>query len=147
MSGTPRETKVTRPGKGRSVQVIGDSYRLLAISGDAAGGYMIMEATIPPGAGPPLHVHAREDEGFYVLEGQVEFQADGQTLRAGPGTFLNLPKGSRHRFQNVSDRAARMLILCAPGGIEDFFVEADGQGPEALVAIAERYGITIFPPP
>jgi mannose-6-phosphate isomerase-like protein (cupin superfamily) len=140
-----RKVKVTRLGEGRAVRVVGDAYRLLAGSDDTDGGYMVMEAAIPPGAGPPLHVHAREDEGFYVLEGELEFVADGATLRAGAGTFLNLPKGSRHRFQNTGDRPARMLIMCAPGGIESFFIEADGQGPEALGAIAARYGITILP--
>lgn len=142
----PRKLKVVRPGEGGTVQVVGDTYRFLAVGGDTDRTYFVMEATISPGAGPPLHVHAREEEGFYVLDGELEFHADGTTLRAGPGTFLNLPQGSRHRFQNVGDRPARMLILCAPGGIEGFFTEADGQGPEALTKIAERFGITILPP-
>jgi len=143
---TPRKIKVTRPGEGRTVQVVGDAYRLLAVGDDTDRRYMIMEATVPPGGGPPPHVHAREDEGFYVLEGEFAFEADGETVRAGAGTFLNLPKGSRHTFRNVGAAPGRMLILCAPAGIEAFFAAVDGKGPRDLLRAAPEHGLTIFPP-
>ena len=143
---TGRKLTLSRPAEGGMLEVAGDRYRLLATGADTDRSYMLMEAEVPPGGGPPLHMHSREDEGFYVLDGEMSFEADGETLRAGPGTFLNLPKGSRHRFQNRSERPARMLILCAPAGIEGMFREADGKDPPALMEIAGRYGITIFPP-
>lgn len=143
---TGREVRVTRPGEGVLVEVAGDSYRLLAVGADTDRSYMIMEAHVPPGGGPPLHSHSREEEGFYVLEGEITFEADGATIVAGPGTSLNLPKGSRHRFSNRSDHLARMLIYCAPAGVEAMFQAADGRPPEDLAPICERYGITIFPP-
>lgn len=141
-----RKVKVVRPGEGRTVHVVGDAYRFLAVGGDTDRSYMIMESTTPPGGGPPLHYHTREEEGFYVLDGEFEFTADGETVRAGPGTFLTLPKQSRHTFRNVGETPGRMLVLCAPAGIEDFFAEADGQGPDQVVAAAARHGIHIIPP-
>jgi quercetin dioxygenase-like cupin family protein len=139
-----RRIRVTRPGEGESVQVVGDSYRFLAAGGETAGSYFIVEATVPPGGGPPPHYHTREEEGFYVLEGEVEFTADGEVVRAGPGTFLNLPRESRHHFRNVGERPARMLILCAPAGVEAFFRAADGKGPEDVVRLADEAGIKVL---
>ena len=143
---TASKVSVRRPGDGESVTVAGDRYRLLAVGPETDTAYMIMEAEVPPGGGPPLHTHSREEEGFYVLDGEMTFEADGETVVAGPGTFLNLAKGSRHRFENRSDRPARMLILCAPAGIEGMFREAAGKPPPELGPICARYGITIFPP-
>jgi hypothetical protein len=72
--------------------------------------------------------------------------ADGESVRASAGTFVNLPKESRHLIRNVGDRPGRMLVLCAPAGIEGFFAAADGQGPDKVVELAPRYGIHILPP-
>jgi quercetin dioxygenase-like cupin family protein len=141
-----RATTALRPGEGEVLNVAGDRYRLLGTGAETDRSYMVMEADVPPGGGPPLHTHAREEEGFYVLDGEITFEADGETVVAGPGTFLNLPKGSRHRFENRADRTARMLLICAPAGIEGMFREADGKQPPELMAICARYGITIFPP-
>lgn len=141
-----RKIRVTRPGEGRRLQVAGDSYRMLAVGADTDQSYMIFEAQVPPGGGPPFHSHTREEEGFYVLDGEITFEADGATVVAGPGTAINLPKGSRHRFGNRSERPARMLIYCAPAGIEAMFEAADGRPPQELMALCAGYGITIFPP-
>jgi quercetin dioxygenase-like cupin family protein len=143
--GAERRIKVSHPGEGRTVEVVGDTYRFLGVGGDTDQTYAIVEATVAPGSGPPLHYHTREEEGFYVLEGEVAFTADGETVRATPGTFLNLPKDSRHSFENVGDRPARMLIVVAPAGIEDFFVAVDRQPPEVLIETAPRYGLHILP--
>jgi len=143
--GAGRRLKVARPGEGKTVEVVGDTYRFLGVGGDTDRTYMIMEATVAPGNGPPRHYHTREEEGFYVLDGELAFSADGESVRAGPGTYLNLPKKSRHTFENVGDRPARMLIFCAPAGVEDFFVAADRQPPDALIEAAARFGIQILP--
>lgn len=143
---TSRKAKVTRPGEGQTVHVVGDTYRFLGTGGDTDRAYMILEAIVPPGGGPPPHYHTREEEAFYILEGEIEFQAGEAVIQGTPGTFVNVPKNLPHGFKNVSDRPARMLILCAPAGIETFFAEADGQEPEVLIAAAARYGIHILPP-
>ena len=142
-----RQVTVMRPEQGRKLGVAGDAYRLLGTGAGTDASYVLLEAEVPPGGGPPPPMHAREEEGCYVLVGEIDVTAEGQTLRAGPGTYLNMPKTTPHSFRNNSDRPARLLILCAPAGIEHFFTDADGKPPEALAEIAARYGITILPPP
>ena len=151
---------VRKPGEGPCLAVVGDVYRFLAVSGDTDRAYALWHATVYPGGGPPPHTHAREAEGFYVLAGEVTFFADGERHVAGPGTFLNLPKGSLHAFKNEGDRPAEMLILVAPGGLEQMFAETGVPvaGPTStpppvtqeeinrLLAVAPRYGIEIHLP-
>jgi mannose-6-phosphate isomerase-like protein (cupin superfamily) len=149
------------PGEGRTVAVVGDVYRFLATGDETEGKYALFEALIPPGGGPPPHVHSREEEGFYVLEGEITFTVGEEQVVAGPGTFANMPIGSRHTFRNESGRPARMLISIAPAGLEQMFLEVGTEiapgsrsaAPptkdeiERLLAAAPRYGIAILLPP
>ena len=121
----------------------GDEYRQLATGAHTDGAYFLMEAVVPPGAGPPPHIQARDEEMFYVLEGTITFWVGEREVDAGPGTFLNVPKGVRHNFRNQTDVAARMLILFAPAGIEKMFEEM-AKEPERYVEIGAEYGVT-FP--
>lgn len=112
------------PGEGSSVWAFnGDRYTLKAGTKDTHGALGVMEAEIPPGSGPPLHIHHNEDEMFYLLEGTLEIVDVDRTLIAEAGSFLFLPRGSAHRFTNISDKPARMLMLFSPSGFEDFFLE------------------------
>jgi quercetin dioxygenase-like cupin family protein len=152
VSDTPR---IVGPGEGQTWFVVGDAYRMLAMSDDTAGRYAIFEATVPPGSGPPPHRHTLEAEAFYVLEGEIEFTVEQTPTIAKTGSFVHLPPGVAHAFRNASDRTARMLILVAPGGFERMFFEAGARAsdPQAqpprpsveeiarLSAAAPRYGI------
>mgnify|MGYP001166121467 CR=1 FL=1 len=142
---------------GRTIAVVGDVYRFLATGEDTNGRYAQWEAIVPPGGGPPPHVHSREEEGFYVLEGEITFQIGDQRVVATTGMFANMPVGTPHSFKNETQRPARMLILVAPAGLEKMFFEvgvAVTQGAtsapppdkaeiERLLAAAPRYGIEI----
>src|SRR5690606_29261200 len=97
-------------GQGRTLAVVGDVYRFLATGDDTQGKYAMWEALVPPGGGPPPHIHSREEESFYVLEGEITFSVNGQTIVASAGTFANMPIGSLHSFRNEIDRPARLLI-------------------------------------
>ena len=146
-----------KPAQGRTVAVVGDVYRFLATGEDTNGKYALCEATVPPGGGPPPHVHSREEEGFYVLEGEITFTVNGERIVAKAGTFANMPVGTPHSFKNESDRPARMLLSVAPAGLEQMFVEcgvplAEGvttaspatkEEIEKLLAVAPKYGIEI----
>ena len=70
-------------GAGRTVAVVGDVYRFLATGEDTNGKYALWEALVPPGGGPPPHVHSREEEGFYILEGEITF-TEGTTEIPNP---------------------------------------------------------------
>jgi quercetin dioxygenase-like cupin family protein len=158
---TMTQAVIRNPGEGRTIAVVGDVYRFLASGEDTDGRYALWEALVPPGGGPSPHVHSREEEGFYILEGEITFTMGGQRLVASAGTFANMPVGTPHGFKNESDKPAKMLISVAPAGLEQMFFEfgvplAEGataalpptqEEIEKLLAVAPRYGIEIRLPP
>src|SRR5580765_5592921 len=111
------------PTEGRTIAVVGDVYRFLATGEDTGGHYALWEAIVPRGGGPPPHVHSREEEGFFVLEGEITFTVNGEGVVAAAGTFANMPVGTPHSFKNESDRPAKMLLAVAPAGLEQMFFE------------------------
>lgn len=145
------------PAECRTIVVVGDVYRFLATGDDTNGKYAMFEALVPPGGGPPPHVHSREEEGFYIIEGEITFTIKGEKVVAKAGTFANMPVGTPHSFRNEIDKPAKMLISVAPAGLEKMFFEvgvplAEGATTalpptnaeiEKLLAIAQRYGIEI----
>jgi quercetin dioxygenase-like cupin family protein len=78
----------------------------------------IVEVTEHPGAEAPLHVHHRDEKGFWILEGEVTFEVGDQTIEASAGDYAFRPRNIPHRF-TVGDRVCRMLFILVPGGIED----------------------------
>src|SRR5437868_6099698 len=153
-------TGVRRAGEGRAYWVVGDLYTILAPGEDTGGAYALIHAEVPPGGGPPPHVHRREDEAFYVLEGELAFHADAHDIRATAGTWITLARGSLHTFRNTGTTTARVLIVVTPSGLERFFAEvgqevADRSAApppmtpadiEKLLAAAPRYGLEIPSP-
>lgn len=101
----------------------GDHYTFLVTGAESGGAYFAMEALVPPGGGPPLHIHRREDETFYLLEGAIEFRLGDEAITAGPGDFVNVPRGTVHNFRNTGSETARMVLTFTPAGIERFFEE------------------------
>ena len=154
------KTEFLNPRQGKSVWVVGDLYTFKATGEDTGGAFALVEALVTPGGGPPPHRHSREDEAFYVLDGEIRFHADGRSFTAGPGSWITLAKGSVHNFSNQSGKPARMLILVTPAGFENCFVEvgrpaAEGDETpcpptpeeiERLIATAPKYGVEIFAP-
>src|SRR5437763_10854783 len=108
---------VRNPTEGRTIAVVGDVYRFLAVSEETGGKYALFEAIVSPGGGPPPHVHSREEEGFYVLEGEITFTINNERVVAKRGTFANMPAGTPHTFKNERSQPARMLISVAPAGL------------------------------
>ncbi len=156
----PRQPTIRKPGEGRTVAVVGDVYRFLATGDDTDGKYAVWEAIVPPGGGPPPHVHSREEESFYILEGEITFRIGQERLVASAGMFANMPVTVPHSFANESGRPAKMLISVAPAGLEQMFFELGVELPtgsttalpptqqeiEKLKAIAPAYGIELLAP-
>jgi len=93
------------PGEGRAVWVLGGQLLTYKVTAEQTGGaYSLFEGTVPPGGGAPPHIHHREDESFYVVDGEFEFSRDGETIKAGPGSLVYVPRGSLHAFENVGGR-------------------------------------------
>jgi len=150
---------LVRAGEGRAIWVVGDTYTFKA-TGESTGGVLaLIEASIPPGSGPPPHVHANEDEAFYLLAGVLDISAGEATFAARAGDFVFLPRGTAHSFTNPGVDAARALILCTPAGLDRFFDEVGSparpgeQAPplsadqfDRLIEVAPRHGLRIQVP-
>ena len=129
----------------------------IRVSSDETGGsFALIEDVLPAGRDTPYHVHEREDETFYIIEGQATFLSEGQTIKATAGSTIFLPRKIPHGFR--ADTPGRMLILTTPGGF-DRFVREVGVPAESLTlppptepdyarltTIAARYGIGILGP-
>jgi quercetin dioxygenase-like cupin family protein len=92
-----------------------------ATAADTGGQMTIIEVTEPPGAEAPLHVHHREDEGFWILDGDVTFEVGGATIEAHAGDYVFGPRNIPHRY-TVGDAGCRMLFIMTPGGFEDLVI-------------------------
>jgi quercetin dioxygenase-like cupin family protein len=103
-----------------SVWYLGCLFTVLADSEETGGLYGLIESLSPKGTEPPRHVHSREDETFYLLEGEITFYIGEETYKAAPGMFVSAPRGVPHSYTFETD-VIRMLVLVAPGGFEEFF--------------------------
>jgi mannose-6-phosphate isomerase-like protein (cupin superfamily) len=110
--------KVLRADEGRQYQVFGSVVTYKATVDDTAGAFSLALETTPPGGGIPLHVHRREDEAMYVLEGEYEIECGGQVFQACAGTFVFLPRDVPNRYRNMGSAPARFLYITCPGGFE-----------------------------
>ena len=136
-------------GEGTPNRAFGE--RLIRIrANETAGRFALIEESVPPGWGPPLHVHAREDEFFQVLEGTFRFRCGNAVQEAGPGASAFLPRGVPHAFRNIGTGMGRLLVGLTPGGFEEFFEAVAREGaedPAAAAVIAARYGLEFLGPP
>ena len=147
------------PGEGQAIWFLRNHMTVKATAATTNGGFGLLESLIAPGFSPPLHVHHREDESFYVLEGELTMRCGDRTFRATAGAFVFLPRDVPHTFVVEGDRPARMLTLLTPGGGEGVFI--DGGRPAehaglppvtppdiaALKAVSFAYGAEIVGPP
>jgi quercetin dioxygenase-like cupin family protein len=101
----------------------GDMYLFLATGAETNGAFFQFEAIVPPGGGPPPHIHRAEDETFYLIEGSLELHLGEKVVMAKAGDFVSFPKGTAHSFKNVGSTTAKMLVTCVPAGLEKYFEE------------------------
>lgn len=146
------------PGGGDARWVLKELDAIKATAAQTGGLFGLKESLDRRGGGPPLHVHQREDEGCYVLDGEITFFVGDDVISASAGAWLYLPRRIPHSLRIESD-TARTLWLITPGGFESFFTEtfpaaAAGSSPpdeqpafERLAAAAAVFGVTIIGPP
>jgi quercetin dioxygenase-like cupin family protein len=141
------------PGQGRTIRGPAGGPLTYKLRGEQTGGTLtVFENLIAPGDGPPLHVHAGEDESWYVIDGELRFILDGELHRAPAGSFVFVPRGTRHCFQNVGESPARILVLFTPSGMERFFdgFAALPEGSDlagASTSIGTAVGMEVVGPP
>jgi quercetin dioxygenase-like cupin family protein len=117
------------PGEGSTlVNPVGGHVIFKARGAETGGTMTVLETVVTPGDGPPLHVHRTDDEAIYILEGEIDFRVDDDVCENRPGSFVFVPRGTPHTFQNVGSDDARMLLIFTPAGIERLFESAAAAG-------------------
>lgn len=87
------------------------------------GAYCVCEMTTMPGDGVPWHVHDRDEEFYYILEGAYEMQAGDERFTAEAGSIVVIPRDVPHQFRNAGDKPARALMIFRPGGFDELLGE------------------------
>ena len=148
------------PDEGEALWAFGFLATLKTSSETTDGRVAVIEHLGPRGAGSPLHVHHREDEWFYVLDGELTFWVGGEVVNASAGSFVYGPRNVPHTFVVASEQA-RFLLVTEPAGFDGFFRAASEPAAqmeippapteppdiEGLTALAATYGIEILGPP
>jgi quercetin dioxygenase-like cupin family protein len=148
-------------GEGDARWWLGVTLAIIKATGkETDGRYTLVEVLEPDGVEAPLHVHHREDEAFWILEGELTFQVGEETIKASPGSYLFGPKDVPHRY-TVDSGPARMLFLLSPAGFEEFIYATSEaaqelslppppEGPpseaemEQMGALAHQYGCELL---
>jgi mannose-6-phosphate isomerase-like protein (cupin superfamily) len=143
--------RIIGPRDGKFVDLRSVGVRFMVWGAESGGDFSLVEHPIPPRTlVAPLHVHEREDEYSYVLEGRMGAQLGDDVVIAGPGDLVFKPRNQWHTFWNAGDTPCRILEIISPAGFEHFFDELGermaesravsvAQVPE-LPALAARYG-------
>ena len=149
---------IFQANEGQAVWYTATRMTIKATSESTGGALSLVEVLAPPDFAPPWHVHHREDEMFYILDGSFLFKCGDDLFEGGPGTFVFLPRDIPHSFKNVGETQARFLVLATPAGLDQYFVDAgvpaleEGLRPQPIdfaqmAAIAAKYGTEILGPP
>ena len=148
------------PDAGEALWFLGTLATVKASADTTAGRVAVIEHLAPRGSGSPLHVHRREDEWFYIIEGALTFWVGGQVIEAPAGSFVYGPRDIPHTFV-VSSAEARFLLVTEPGGFESFMRACAEPAQELtippepteppdfdhLAAMAAERGVEILGPP
>jgi quercetin dioxygenase-like cupin family protein len=130
---------------GEKIVVRGGWLSFLAVGAQTGGAYALIETANDPFTGVPLHVHEREDETWFVLEGKYTFRVGGKTFLAHSGDYVFGARNMPHSYANQTGAVARALIMVTPAGFEGFWREsarlAKDASPAAHEALGQRYGV------
>ena len=151
------ELRVISPEEARAIHWLGSRGTFLAGEADTGGAFAAWVDEPLPKGGPVPHVHTREDELFYVVDGQVSFWCAGESFAATTGAFIGLPKGLGHQFRNDGPSPARLLLIGVPAGFERFFLELGNPidepsdatappDPKRFDAVSAKYGQILAKP-
>jgi quercetin dioxygenase-like cupin family protein len=148
---TPRTAIIVPASGGKDLHAFGNILRVM-LSGEQPGNQLsVMFEVTPPGGGPPLHVHHREDEIFLVVEGHISYYVNGEWTQVAPGGVVYLPRGTEHGFRNVGETPSRHWIITTPSGFEVFFSRCADEFAKATLPDIERiaeifseHGITLL---
>jgi mannose-6-phosphate isomerase-like protein (cupin superfamily) len=150
---TPIAPFAVQSGEGTALETpMGGMVTVKAATKQTNGSLTVLEFLIGPKQGPALHTHLREDELWYVIEGDFRFKAGDAMLRASTGGMAFGPRGMPHAFQNIGDTPGRLLVITTPSGLERFFEEfaalvSGPATPGALTAVSRANWLEFIGPP
>jgi len=165
MSNDTTTTTVLARGaaEGPATWALGSLFEQVASGADTGGTFGLSRVTQPAGTATPLHVHSREAEAFYLLDGSMTYRAGEQTYQLSPGSFIYLPAGVPHAFRVTGEAPVRFLAIVVPGGLMDLYDgvgrpaaarrlpgpdEADLAGDiQRWLAAGHEYGLQVIGPP
>jgi mannose-6-phosphate isomerase-like protein (cupin superfamily) len=152
MEATATTPRIISPTDGVEGFLGSIGVRFMIDGAETAERFSLVEHPMSPRAlAAPLHLHNREDEYSFVLEGRMGALLGDDVVEAGPGDLVFKPRNQWHTFWNAGDEPCRILEMIAPAGFEHFFRELDGLGgalkadPAELAELNERYGLEMQP--
>jgi mannose-6-phosphate isomerase-like protein (cupin superfamily) len=142
-------TRVVGRGEGLARYTARGSVMLFkALAEQDSGDFSLMERTLPPGGRrPPPHRHSNCSEGYFVLDGLVSVEVEGEEVAVGPEGFLLVPRGTAHTFGNAAEHESRLLVMHAPAmdayfaALHDLWNRAENPTPAQERALMARYGM------
>jgi quercetin dioxygenase-like cupin family protein len=149
--------------EGPATWALGGLFERLASAGETAGAFGMSLVTQPAGAATPLHIHSREAEAFYVLDGNLAYRADEATYQLSAGSFIYLPEGVPHAFRVTGAQPARFLALAVRSDLMTLYDQVGRPAPahrlpepgefslgediQRWLEAAPRYGLSVIGPP
>ena len=149
MQHPPQSAKVVTANERKMTEVFYVRTDLIMRSEDTGGTYSSYEIIAQPERGAKTHIHSREDEALYVIEGLFQVRCGEKEYTLGAGDSISLPKGLPHMFTNIGQTTGHLLGIATPAGIEGFFEEIDDLTKdkqvkvtrEEFTAVCDKYGI------
>jgi len=152
MEATVGSARIVGPGDGAEGFLGSIGVRFMIDGDEAAERFSLVEHPMSPRAlAAPLHLHTREDEYSFVLEGRMGALLGDEVVEAGPGDLVHKPRNQWHTFWNAGDEPCRILEIISPAGFEVFFRELSDLGgalavdPDVLALLNARYGLEMQP--
>ena len=145
MNSTSQHPVAVQRDSGRELTSLGVTHKLT--SGQTGGAYYLCEAVFGPESGSPFHIHHREDEGIFVLEGMIEVRLANEKLLVAAGGVVHLPRKIPHALYNPLKTDLKIMVHAIPGGLENYFDEIEStlqSGPlarETFLNISRKYGL------
>lgn len=139
-----------KAGERAPLNILGMPLTMLCEASETGGAWSLFEEQVPIGMGPPPHRHDW-DEAYYILEGAIDFEIDGEAVRSKTGDFNYLPRNTVHGFKGASSAPARVLIFASPAHGSEFFLELNEairtlpEDGAKIPQIGERHGIHFMP--
>jgi quercetin dioxygenase-like cupin family protein len=136
------------------LEVLGEPGRIMLAGADTRDAVSVVHFTVPTLSGPPLHRHSREDEWFFVVDGEITWEVDGRRFTGGAGSCAFAPRGTVHAYQNFKERTAQLLVMVTPAGLDRFFeavtaLNEDSSQPDLsrVERLMQDYGMELVGPP